>query len=175
MNNEFITELSKLLTKDNITFALSVFGSVGALYTFINSCLIMRKHLKITISDIAYNQTVESLVLSLAFENRSQLPIAVTSIQMKIGKTTIDSVKYPAFVGEYFHKHGQEVVDKIFEYNIKLPLDINQLSASSGCVLFDIAQEELENLSTPLTILIYSTRGRVQKIRLQPDQIKYLK
>lgn len=165
--------MTDLLTKENITFALSVFGSAGALFTFINSCLIKRKQLKITVADAVYNRNLNNLIISTAFENKSQLPIAVTAIKIENNKTTIDSVKYPAFVGEYTHTHGTEVVDRKFEYNLNLPLDIDQLSAKAGCVLFDIPQEGIENLSTPLTLLIYSTRGRVQKIELQPNQIKY--
>ena len=83
-------------------------------------------------------------------------------------------MSYPRNVGEYTHKSGNEVIDRKFTYNLKLPADIQQLGALSGHVLFDISPKDFENISTPLTVLVHSTRGRVQKIGLKPNQIKYM-
>ena len=40
--------MSHIFTKENITFALSIFGSLGTLFTLIHTFLINRKQLQIT-------------------------------------------------------------------------------------------------------------------------------
>lgn len=164
--------MSELFTRENITLALSIFGSVGTLVTFISSFLTKRKNLKVVFNSSAYRKEIHWLILVITFENRSRLPIAITSISAILNGKEIKPIRYPHCVGEYTHRVGPEVIDKKFEYNLKLPADIQQLSAVSGYILFDVSPKDFENLSTPLTLLVHSTRGKVQKIELQPDQIK---
>ena len=164
--------MSELFTRENITLALSIFGSIGALVTFVSSFVTKRKNLKINLVSYAYRKDLHWLILVISFENRSQLPIAITSISAILNGQEISPIPYPHCVSEYTHRFGLEVIDKKFEYNLKLPADIQQLSSVSGYVLLDVSPKEFENLSTPLTLLVHSTRGRVQKIELQLDQIK---
>lgn len=53
--------VSKLLTRENITLALSIFGSIGTLITFISSYLHTRKNLKIKISRAGYGHILLDL------------------------------------------------------------------------------------------------------------------
>lgn len=164
--------LSTVFTRANITLALSIFGAAGTLVTFISSYLTKRKNLKINITSATYRKGLRWLLCDITFENRSRLPIAITSISVTINNKTIEPKPYPCCVNSYTHRIGNEVIDRKFEYNLKLPADIQQLGALSGHVLLDISPEVLENLSTPLTFVIRSTRGRVQKIELSPNLIK---
>lgn len=166
--------MQDLFTRANITLALSIFGAIGTLVTFISSCLTKRKNLKINVSSCAYRKDLHWLIFVVTFENRSRLPIAITSISATINNKKMDSLKYPHCVGDFAYRSGGTVVDRKFEYNLKLPADIQQLSALSGYVLFEISPIEFENLATPLILSICSTRGLVQKIELQPNQIKWI-
>lgn len=65
-------QLTELLTQENITLALSIFGSVGALVTFISSYLSKRKNLKINITSSTYKKIMRKLILMITFENRFQ-------------------------------------------------------------------------------------------------------
>lgn len=167
-------QLTELLTQENITLALSIFGSVGALVTFISSYLSKRKNLKINITSSTYKKIMRKLILMITFENRSSLPIAVTSISTTLHNTKIEPVRFPHCVGEYTQRNGNEVIDRKFTYNLQIPVDIQQFGATSGYILFDISPEDLRNLSTPLILQFHSTRGRVQQIELQPSQIKWI-
>ena len=164
--------LSVVFTRANITLALSIFGAVGTLVTFISSYLTKRRNLKISISSAMYRKDLRWLLCAISFENRSRLPIAITSISATANNRTIQPNPYPCCVNNYAHRIGNDVIDRKFEYNLKLPADIQQLSALSGYVLFELSPEEIEKLSTPLTLAIRSTRGRVQKIELLPNLIK---
>lgn len=166
--------LSAVFTRANITLALSIFGAVGTLVTFISSYLTKRKNLKISITSAIYRNDLRWLLCAITFENRSRLPIAITSIFITANDKTIKPKPYPCCVNSYAHRIGNDVIDRKFEYNLKLPADIQQLSALSGHVLFELSPTEIENLSTPLTLAIHSTRGRVQKIELSPNLIKQI-
>lgn len=166
--------LSLLFTQDNITLALSIFGSVGTVITFISSYLTKRKRLKIKINSAVHNGILQKLILNISFENHSQLPIAITSIKGKLDDSELPLVSYPYYVGHADFSDKGVVVERKFTYNLNLPLDISQLSAASGHILFEFVLADSQKISTPLTLLIYSTRGKVQKIQLQPDQIVYL-
>ena len=166
--------ISALFTRENITLFLSVFGSFGTLITFISSYLTKRKNLKISISSCVYRKDFRWLIFVITFENRSRLPIAITSVSATLNNQEVKSLSYPHHVGDYVYRSGDKILDSKVEYNLKLPADIQQLSALSGYVLFELSPKEIENLSTPLILLIRSTRGRVQKIELSSDQIKWI-
>ena len=166
MFNSLVT----LLTRQNITLILSIFGSIGTLITLISQ----RKNLKINIISSTYNQNIHQLILVITFENRSQLPISVTSVSSTINGKKISPLPYPNCVGNYEYKKSDIIVDRKFEYNLKLPVDIQQLCAVSGYILLDVSPKELQTLSTPLILQVHSTRGMAQKIELKPDQIKWL-
>lgn len=166
-------ELKELLTRENITLALSIFGTLGSLFTLISAFLTKRKNLKISINSATYKSEFGSLAIIFCFENRSRLPIAVTSISTE-SNVDIKLNPHPNYVGNIKYKEDNEIVHRHFEFDLKFPVDIAQLSACSGFVLFDIPQDVLQNLSTPLSFQVHSTRGQVQKIELKPDQIKLM-
>lgn len=165
--------LSSILTQENITLALSIFGSIGTLITFISAFVTKRKNLKLKLNTCVYKTDLQRLVIGITFENRSQLPIAVTSVSLIVNNQESLPLKHPHCVGSYAHREDGEVIDRKFTYNLDFPVDISQLSAVSGQILFEFSPVVLKKLSTPLTLLIHSTRGRVQKILFQPDQIQW--
>ncbi len=153
---------------------MSIFGAAGTLFTFITSYMSKRKNLKVQITKSSYRTDAHMLLITLTFENRSMLPIAITSIKCFVGKHELTLFKYPICVEDYAHRRGNEVIDRKFLYNLKIPVDIQQLSAVSGHIVLELSQKELEMLSTPLTLQVYSTRGKAQKIELMKDQIHNL-
>ena len=169
-----LKKILTFLTKENITFVLSIFGSLGALFSFITNFFIYKKNLRININSADYRRDLHRLILIITFENRSRLPIAVTSITANIDAKKFEPLSHPHSVGQYTQREGKEVIDRKFTYNLQIPLAIQQLDAVSGHILFEFSPAELETLSTPLTLLIYSTRGQVQRIELQPDEIKWI-
>ena len=172
MNLLLSTQTQSLITRDNITLLLSVIGALGTCITLISSFLHKRKNLKIHITDAEYNKNQNQMLLTLAFENRSQLPIAITSVRIFLNGHELSAAKYPICVSQYTHRHGSEVVDRKFLYNLNFPITIQQLGAFAGKMLLEFSPKELENPSTPLTLQVHSTRGKVQQITLPCDQIK---
>lgn len=67
------------------------------------------------------------MLLDITFENRSQLPIAITDVHVFLNNHELTVEKYPLCVEEYSHLHGKEVVDRKFLYNLEFPIAIQQL------------------------------------------------
>lgn len=170
---ENVEIITKLLNRENITLFLSIFGSIGTLITFISSFLHTRKNLKVKVNKAGYKNSSQTMLISLTFENRSRLPISVTSISVFISGAEIIPESYPKCVEWYSHKEGLEVVDRKFLYNLNFPVDVQPLFAVSGHILLDVPPKEIERLSTPLILKVHSTRGRVQEIELPHNQIEY--
>lgn len=169
--NSAIQNISKLITRENITLLLSIFGSVGTIFSLVSAFMSKRKNLKINVAAAAYSQTFHLLKITFSFENRSQLPITIINLKFFSGEHELKIEEYPRCVKEYAHRHGSEVVDWIFLYNLNFPVDIHQLGAVSGDVLLDISPKDFESLSTQLTVEVHSTRGQVQKIQLDRNSI----
>lgn len=167
-------QLIKFLTKENVTFALSIFGALGALFSFIKAFLINRKNLKIRIEETIYKKENQTLLISCIFENRSQLPISVIRFKLKINGKIYEPVKYPRTIRKYTNNEGKIVVDRIFIYNLHTPADISQLSAIHGYILFELPPEVFETSAIETILLVYSTRGRVQQIQLPHRKIEFL-
>ena len=99
MNESSISLISQFFTKANITLLLSIIGSFGtliALYT-------KRKNLKIQVSNVAYKKAQKQMLLDITFENRSQLPIAITDVHVFLNNHELTVEKYPLCVEEYSH------------------------------------------------------------------------
>ena len=82
--------IHSLLTRSNITLALSIFGSVGTLISFIFSVFKNRKNISIEIAGRRFSDKPSSLLVYILFENKSRLPISITNISVEL-----DSVWYP--------------------------------------------------------------------------------
>lgn len=164
--------IRELLTRDNITLALSIFGALGTVFTIISTFVLNRKNLSFNIASCTYRY--EKLYINMTFINKSRQPISIFSIKLNANEKLYTSLPYPENVGKYTLRDGNEVIDRIFTYILPLPIDLQCLCAASGYISFDVPKEVLKNSSIPLTLLIQSTRGSVQKIELKHTQIKYL-
>ena len=82
--------IKSLLTKDNITLALSIFGSIGTLLSWLFSITKNRKNIDIKIAGRRFSNNTNFLLVYMLFENRSSLPISITDISVQL-----DSTWYP--------------------------------------------------------------------------------
>ena len=71
-------KIINMITMDNITFVLAVFGSLGTLVSWIQS--IVKNHKNITFKIDSYYLDDTFLQISFTIINNSQLPIVITGI-----------------------------------------------------------------------------------------------
>lgn len=154
----------KYLTRDNITLVLSLIGSVGTITTWIVSYVKSRKNISIQI--IKLTKPKNYLIIYAMLNNRSRLPITVESLSVIICDKKYTCSLLPKKVFETSTKTGNIVKDHKEYYTLPFPINIPSLSGMSGYFLFDLPEEASQKLSTPLTMLIHSNRGKALEKKL---------
>lgn len=159
---QFITHF---LTKENITFALSIFGSFGTLFTLLHTFLINRKQLRMKISGHIFGDT-KMLVIYASFENMSRLPISITDICIRINDILYPCVQPPIVAYEETKRVKGNIVSHRECTSLPLPINLSSLGGSSGYVCFEFPPNAFQPEATELTFLISSNRGKVFEKRL---------
>lgn len=157
---QIIELLNKLLSKENITFALSVFGSLGTIFAIISQ----RK--KLSVSMNYYNYKDRSVIMYVSFINQSHLPISITGVSIVIDKVCYPCVYVPTKVLDYTHKIGKEVVGRKEILSIQFPISLSSLAGTSGYLYFDTLPNTYPYDPKTLTLQVTSNRGKAKKIQL---------
>lgn len=158
--------LTIIFTKENITFALALFGSAGTAWNILQS----RRKLSIKLSYFGCNKKKCIALANIQFANRSRLPVSITDVRIKINGNFYPCKKYPVLTDSSRHEWGKNVSVKDF-YSVQFPLVMLSLGGTGGYLVFDIHQEVDIPLSKPLTFAISTNRGRPFEVQLSPDQV----
>lgn len=136
-----------------------VLGFVMSLFGLVCTWSRNRKRLHISILDIkSFNDVT---FLRMIFENKSRLPIAITRIALILNGKTIDCTPNPTVVYEEVRRDAKkEIIGTDVEKSYSLPVQLSELGAVSGLVLFERLQELPEDSATHLTFLIATNRGK---------------
>lgn len=150
-----------------ISGILGVAGFIISVINLIYFFAIRRKKLNIRFGAIGvsdYFNSNEVLKIQYFFENKSQLPISITRIQILIGNKLIDCERIPVVIEEVTRKRGNEIYDRDILKSKSIPININPLAAESGYFAFSIPQGTLSKSETALTFRICTNRGKaIQK------------
>lgn len=163
MNFEYLKTI--LFTKENLTFALSVIGSVGTAINFFRS----RKNLKLKLQYFGSSSDKQISLAYIQFENKSVSPILITDVCIIIGNVAYPCQKLPTVVQTTSRKIGKENFYHDI-YNLSFPIQIGGIGGTSGYLLFDIPGFELEVLQFPIILQVVTNRGQSKKYRLYPDR-----
>lgn len=155
-----LEETLALFNRENITLVLSIFGSLGTVFTIFYNIVINRKNLNVRIVGYRYSDK-KSLLLYIAFENRSRLPISVTGINVMINGIWYSCAEPPITVLNETFRTGK-IVTSHHEYkSLALPISLTSLGGTSGYVYFEFPEALFQTDATQLKFLINSSRGVV--------------
>lgn len=148
----------------------SITGVLGFIISVINFAyffIIRRKNLNIRFGDIGvreYYTPNDLLKVQFSFENKSQLPISITRVQLVINGTYYDCLRLPVIIEEVERKRNNVVYDRDTIKSTSTPLNLPSLGASSGFLSFQVPRGSLSNDETALTFRICTNRGKaIQK------------
>ena len=158
--------MSHIFTKENITFALSIFGSLGTLFTLIHTFLINRKQLQMRVNGHVFGDAKKMIVLYVSFANKSRLPISVTDICIKIDDTYYPCLQPPIIAYEETKKVNGAVVSHRAISSLSIPINISSLSGTSGYICFEFPEVSFPSNATELTFSVSSNRGKVFEKKL---------
>lgn len=157
-------ELKELFTRDNITLALSIFGSIGTICTWLYNYIKIRKSFTIELNGYRFNP--KGLLLHVQFVNKSTLSLSINEIAIKHNEIEYPCSKIPQKVLETTHKVGKEIVSHKEYYSLEFPINLPPLCGASGYLYFSSDSENFPKLSTETTVIIRSNRGRAVEKKL---------
>lgn len=161
MNVQSIIEFAgKIFTRDNVTFALALFGSAGTAYTFIS------QRRKILLSIHYYNYKNKSLIMYVSFTNCSRLPISITNMSIVQNGICYPCVYVPTKVLDYTHTIGKEIVGHKEIMSIQFPVSLLALAGSSGYLYFDTLPDTYPDDPKEVTLEVSTSRGKAKKMKL---------
>lgn len=158
-----------LLTKENITFALAVFGSVGTLLSWICTICANRKNIGVQISKAYFcNNTVLTHII---IDNKSRLPITITQISLISDKSNYACFNIQTRIYNGVTKQNDVILDTKTIISPKFPIEIGSLGGTSCYPFFELPPEDFEKLSTDLTLQFHTNRGMIKKKKLSFQRV----
>lgn len=161
MNLETIIGLIfSFFTRENVTFLLGAFGSLGTLYTL----FAQRKNISLSIQSYRYKN--KSLLMFISFTNHSRLPISILNVSIIQDNICYPCVYIPTVVCEHTRRSGKEIISHREELSIQFPISLASLAGSSGYLYFDRLPENYPDDATTLTVQVSTNRGLATKMKL---------
>lgn len=157
--------MDKLLTRENITLALAVFGAVGTLVTWIYHWFTSRKSLEVQLLRI-YTPS-KALACFFSISNKSRLPISVLSVSVFIDGVSFQNVPIPHITYSVSTTRNGETTIKHEYPALTFPINLTGLSGTSGFVDFEIPEEVSQKIATPLIVQVATNRGNLSKTALE--------
>lgn len=159
-----IEDLKAIFTRENITLALSIFGSVGTVSTWIYNYIRTRKSFSVELN--GYRFSPKGLLLHIQLINKSTLSLSINEIAIKHNGIEYPCSKIPQKVMETTNKIGKEIVSHNEYYSLEFPINLPALCGASGYLYFSSDSENFPKLSTETTVIIRSNRGRAVEKKL---------
>ena len=154
--------LSWLSSQLNITTVIAVAGFVISLCTAISSWAAKRRRLRFAI--YSARGAKDTVYFRLGVENLSQLPVAISRVQIKINGAWFDCTPLPAIVQEHVRRSGKDIISRETVYSSALPIDLGPLGAFKGTLLFEGLPCLPEKSETVVTLRVSTNRGRAFEI-----------
>lgn len=148
-----------------ITFGIAVVSFFMSLASWIKDFITQRKHIECKILEIKSYQDIT--FFRMIIENRSRLPIAIARMILVVNDKKFDCTLKPTIISEQVRRVRKEVIDRKTEFSQAFPIQLLELGAINGIILFEKMQELPENSATHLTFLISTNRGNPMKMILE--------
>lgn len=150
-----------------ISGILGVLGFIISLINLIHYFAIRRVNLDIAFLKYSVNDYTfgnDRIFVQYRIDNKSQLPIAITDIQLIIDGKSYLADYLPHEIFSYCKRSKGEIVEYLPKYNDILPINLNELSSRSDFLVFVIPQGILKEGEKDLTFQIRTNRHmEVQK------------
>lgn len=158
----FNTVLSWLSSQLNITTVIAVAGFVISLCTAISTWAAKRRRLRFAI--YFARGAEDTMYFRFGVENLSQLPIAISRVQIKVNGKWFDCTPLPTMVQEHIHRVRGEIVSKKTVCSSPLPITLNALGAFNGTILFEGLPTLPEKSAEAVNLRVSTNRGRAFEI-----------
>lgn len=149
----------KYITKENITLVLAIIGSVGTAISCINRFL--QSRIKLSLILYGFRKTDKGLLMYVGISNKSQMPISITSISLKIDEDSFNCKEIPERVVENIYRSNGVEYGRDDKYSMLMPISLSSLFSACGYVYFELPPQVLKSVSTQATFLIHTNRNKI--------------
>lgn len=101
------------------------------------------------------------LIIYVAFDNKSRLPISITDISVKINGIYYPCVQPPIVVCKESEKINGVITFRKEHISLAMPINIASLSGTSGYICFEFPPNVFQAAATQLIFSVVSNRGKV--------------
>lgn len=152
-------------TKENITFALSIFGSLNVILIWFHTASVNRTKINCKLS--RYDWINNLLVVYLVISNESRLPISINNIDLiQENDQKIRCECYPQIIVSRTNETNGLLKNKVDTYSVSMPINIGAMSSYGGFFVFASSQAEHLQISNELTFSISTNRGKPIQMKL---------
>jgi len=159
-------------TRENITMALAIFGSLGTIFCAIYYLVTHKVKVKINVT--GYRLTNTSLLLYVTFTSKSARPIAITDISFKHADKSFYAFKNPIVVHRTTFKQNDQLINYKEFYNETFPIPISAYGGTSGYIYFAFPHRHDLNTATNLNFVCSTNRHRKITTKLQLNEVELL-
>ena len=155
-------EITTLLTKDNVTFVLALFGALGNVIAFLHSRFNARQ--KFDVETIHFHAGEKGILCYLMILNRSTNQLTITDLSVEINGIHYPAIKIPKVVQQCIKRSGKEITDVQNDYSLAFPIVLTGKFATSGYFYFPFPQETSVPSSNTFSLKVCTSKGKaVQK------------
>lgn len=160
--------MKQLLSRENITLALALFGTVGTLINALINFFHQRLKLRFELTNLSV--IARTFHIYAIFTNFSRLPVSISSISVKIKDRWFPCSFIPVKMSERTRTVNSQVLPPIETYSTPMPIEIGSLGSFGGFFVFDNFPKDLQLPAIPDSFLIATNRGNIiQKIQSKDD------
>lgn len=165
--------LSWIANQLNITTIIAVAGFLISVITLIQNIRSKRVNIRTHITSFDYREP--AMFFTMAFENFSELPIAITDIKFIGEKGTYSCNPVPREIFVNKKTKNNEVIQITPCVSSGLPIQISALGAFSGIILFAPVQDPPKKDSKWVTFEIHTNRRKAFRTTLElSEDIQHL-
>lgn len=157
------------LTKENLTFALSLIGTLGTISGWCYYWITSHKNIVVKLTGYRWNK--KGVLIHLSFTNKSRLPICINAISLLLNGREYFCSPIPIKVLEKTTRIGKEIVGHKEFFSMNLPLNLPSLCGDSGYLNVLFEPEIQQPAPNEVTVVIYTNRGKALKKPLLLDKV----
>lgn len=173
-----MNEIIKYFTRDNITLALAILGSILSTFNFVKNLITNRKRLSVNFdrATILLCRTNHPILFRMIIENKSRLPICVSRMFLECNGKKFEFEWVPEYVHHAAEKQGKQILTHNEHLSTGFPSIAQGLGAIGGFFFLytdkDYTGDDL--VKHPVQLILNTNRGK-KKIPLNLNENNFFK
>lgn len=164
--------MTKFINKEDITFILSLIGSLYAVLNISLKCL--KSKFSCDIEIIKYKQDTDYFLAYVMIKNKSSKPLSVNKFSLEVNGSIIDCDILPIDVLISTTKENNIITNQRVHHSTSFPLLIAPDFGYSGYLHFQFLEEENPGTGGFVNLIMTTIHGKKKKFQLRLHDVPNL-